>query len=231
MIWAGSPYAQVVEFSTGLPTGAVAYQLLGNDGSVLIDDVLNPDPAAVSVMIIIPGANNGCATPLFETRTLTWNYTTATGIVNGRIVYRVNKPIPFAVTADGVRSKLGVEPSDLPDEGIDLVSAYANLKTSGDPSAYETSGDADTLTITHGIEALAALALLPALQVKIAKKESGGTNSFERFGTIDWESLEGELIGLALRARALLDSTIDLTGGDIFAFGTAPRQTDAITGA
>lgn len=231
MIWAGSPYAHLIEFSTGLPTGAVSYTLIGNDGSVLLDTTVTPEADAVSHLLIIPAAQNGCAQPLFENRTLVYSYLTDSGVVADRISYRVQKPIPFAASADGVRAKLGVEPHELKDPEVDLVTAYSELLTFGSATAYEATGDRNTLIIIHAIEAIAALLVLNTLQVKIAQRETSGTNEFQRYTGPEWLRIEADLHLHVAQARALLDPTYaDLTGS-VFAFGTAGRAIDNVTGA
>lgn len=234
MIWAGSPFAQRIEFSTGFPAGAVSYQLLDNDGSILVDQELTPEAGAISMLILISGAHNSCNKPLFEARTLTWNYTTDTGLVSDRITYRVQKPIPFPVSTDGVRAKLGIEPHELRDDEIDLVSAYSELVAlvpDGSTAIYETAGDRNTIILIHAIEAVAALTYLPALQLKIAQRESGGTNEFSRFTKIDWDRIESDLIDHIARARALLDTEFDVTGDTVTTFSKATPSPDVITGA
>lgn len=234
MIWAGSPFAQRIEFSTGQPTGAVSYQLLANDGTTLVDETITPDAGAISVLILISGTLNSCAKPLFEKRTLIWSYVTDAGLVSDRLAYRVQKPIPFPVSADGVRAKLGVESHELVDDSIDLVSAYSQLLgmvPNNSTVVHETAGDKNTLILIHAIEALAALAFISTLQVKIAQRESSGTNEFFRYSSIDWDRIEMDLIGYVARARALLDTTYDITGGAVTSFVKATPAPDVITGA
>lgn len=229
MIWAGSPFAHLVEFSTGQPTGAVSYELLGNNGVALLTTTATPAADAVSLLLNIPATHNSCALPLFENRTLTWNYMTAQGLVSGRIAYRVQRPIPFAASGDGVRSKLGIEAHELKDDEIDLVTAYAELLEMGNPSVHTQSGDRDGLLCIHAIEAIAALLVLPSLQLKLAQRETGGTNEYQRYGKVDWQRIEMELQSHVARARALLDATYDATGGAVFSFGKVTPAPDIIT--
>jgi hypothetical protein len=234
VIWAGSPFAQRIEFSTGAPTGAVSYQLLGNNGAVLVNTSVTPPAGAISHLLIIAASHNTCSKPLFENRTLTWSYTTADGLVSDRVTYRVQRPIPFAVSAEGVRLKLGIEAHELKDEEIDLVTAYAELTAMSPTGAlvvHETAGDRNTILCIHAIEAIAALSVLPTMQLRIAQSETSGTNEYKRFGSVDWSRIEAELLAHVARARAALDSSYDATGGSVFTFGVAPRTPDAITGA
>lgn len=234
MTWAGSPFAQRIEFSTGLPVGAVSYQLLGNDNAVLVDQSVTPTPDALSWLIVIAGVHNTCAKPLFENRTLSWSYQTSEGLVADRVTYRVQRPVPFAVSPEGVRLKLGIETHEVKDAEIDLVSAYSdflNLFDSGALVVHETAGDRTTILCIHAIEALAALELIAGLQLKIAQRETSGTSEYQRYGTVDWEKIEAGLLAHVARARSVIDPAFDATGGDVFTFGVAPRTPDALTGA
>jgi hypothetical protein len=229
--WAGSPFAQLIEFRTGLPTGAISYTLIGNAGEVLVDDQVTPDAGAVSHLLVIDGAHNTCAQPLFETRTLVFSYLTATGIVSDRVSYRVDKPIPFAASGEGVRLKLGIEPHELTDEEVDLVAAYAQLLTFGDPTPYVSSGDRNALLMVNAIEAIAALLVVGILQLKIAQREDSGTNKFIRYTGPDWLRVESDLHLHIARARQILDSSYDALGDTYQAFGKITPSPDVITGA
>jgi hypothetical protein len=229
--WAGSPFAQLIEFRTGLPTGAISFTLIGNAGEVLVDDEVTPDVGALSHLLVIDGAHNGVAQPLFENRTLVFSYLTATGVVSDRVTYRVDKPIPFVASADGVRLKLGIEKHELADEEIDLVTAYAQLTSFGDPTPYQSSGDRNSLLMVHAIEAIAALVVVGTLQLKIAQREDSGTNKFIRYAGPDWLRIESDLHVHIARARQLLDTGYDATGDTYQAFGKITPTPDVITGA
>lgn len=233
MTWAGSPFAHRIEFSTGLPTGAVSYQLLGNDGTVLLDTELTPAVGSLSALLVIAATYNTCSKPLFENRTLVYSYSTAETLVTDRVAYRVERPIPFAASADGVRTKLGVEAHELAEELIDLTSAYAeflSLFDTGLVTPYEISGDRAALLCSHAIEAIAGLHLVAALQLKIAQRETSGTNEYQRFSNTDWDAIISSLAAHIDRARVAIDPNFDGLGGNVTTFLTATRP-DAITGA
>jgi hypothetical protein len=234
MVWAGTPFARKIEFSTGLPTGAVSFSLMGNDGSEIRAGTVAHDADAISTLLVIDGADNSCDKPFFENRTVTWNYVTSEGVVSDRVTYRVDKPLPFAVSPEGVRGKIGIENHELVDELVDLVTAYSEFSSMVDPDALATAasaGDRSTLLCLHAIEAIAALMVLPTIQLRAPQKETSGTNEFARFNKIDWSRIELDLVASIARARAEIDPTFDGTGAGAFMFGTAPRETDAITGA
>lgn len=231
MIWAGSPFAHLIKFETGAPTGAIAYSLLANNGTTVLDSGnITPPAGSVSRLLTVSGAYNTVATDLFESRTLTYSYTTASGLVSNRIAYRVAKPIPFAVSVDGVRKKLGIEKHELADDSVDLVLAYAELSNELTLTPYEAAGNRGNLLCIHAIEALAALQAMPTLQLAIAQSETSGTNEYKRFGLINWDKLRADLLLHISRLRELIEPTTDGLG-DYSVFTTAGRATDEITGA
>lgn len=233
MVWAGSPFSTLIEFNAGPPTSDISYTLVDQGGTVLIDDSLSIVTGALSALLTIPGSSNSCALPLFETRTLTWEYSTSEGTPSGRVTYRVDRVLPVPVTPDGVRAKLGVEPHELDDNEINLLRAYGEfmvLLPSADLNAIAAAGDYTALVCFDAIEALAALSCLPSLELKIAQSESSETNKFSRYTSVDWAALRAALSGMVDQARALLDPEFDDGGLGISMFALASRATDAITG-
>lgn len=234
MVTAGEPYATLIAFNTGLPSGVVSYELFGNDGQQLLTSNFTAEDGSVSHLLVIPAEHNTCATPLFEGRRLAYHYQTATELVSKTLYYRVEKPLPVAATADGVRKKLGVEPHELENDDIDLLTAYTVLLEKDRSNLLPpilTAGNSDTLKVIHALEAQAALELLPTMQIKIAQRETGGTNEFQRFTRIDWEQIELGLRVHLARFEALIDPTLDLTGGSTFIFGKATPTPDPVTGS
>lgn len=230
MVWAGSPFAHRIEFNTGAPTGDISWRLLDGSGVELLAETVAPEAGAVSHLLVVEGSHNTCGNPLFESRTLIYSYITTDGLVSDRAIYRVEANLPFPVSPEGVRSKLGVEPHELRDEDIDLLTAHAELSSKLDMSAYETSGDYAALLCVHAIEATAGLMCLASLQLKVAQRENSGTNEYQRFASIDWGQIEASLGAHIERAKMAVDPDYDPTVGDSFFFGTTTR-TDAITGA
>lgn len=230
---AGVPFAHEVEFSTGLPTGAITYSVLGHDNQPLPGYnglTLAPPNGAVSVVLIVPGEANTCTKPLFEGRTLRWSYPTSIGIVHGGVQYRVEKAIPFPVTPHGVRTKLGVEDHEIEDNEINLLLAYATItKAYGAATidGYAAAGDLNTLIVTEAIEAQAALFLLPSLQLAVARSEDSGTNKYQRFTSIDWQVLADGLNQTIGRIDTMLDLTTDNLLGTVFI--AVGRTTDPLT--
>jgi len=233
---AGFPFSFQLDFSAGLPTGAVTYSVLGNTNAPLggfSNLTVTPPLGALSLLIVVPGTANTCALPLFENRTVVWSYLSNHGIVQGSERYRVEKPLPFVVSADGVRAKLGIEDHELADRDIDLVLAYAKLASKYDDGvldSYATGGDLRSLLVINAIEALAALDVLPSLQLAVAKAEDSGTNKYQRFTSIDWDALAA---GLAQHVMAV-DEIVGVSDDDVAGITLmykAGRTNDPFTGS
>lgn len=230
-----TPFTYIVEFASGSPTGAFSYTVTDDDGAVvggLENVVVSIGVGAISARVDITAPNNAISKPLFETRTITWTYPTASGTVNGSHSYVIQKAIPFPATPEGVRQLLGITKDEVPDDRIDLMGAYLALqKPMLDPvtalAPYLTSGDANSYLITRAIEALAALEILPTLQIAIAKRFDSGTNSYERWNKIDWDALRNKLEGLVYEAVILVEPSLELAINPIFVLSV---RNDPLTG-
>jgi hypothetical protein len=231
-----TPYTHIVEFASGSPSGAFSYSVYDDDGNIvngLENEIVTLGVGAVSARIDVPAAANAVSKPIFETRTITWTYPTNSGTVNGSHSYVIQKAIPFPATPEGVRQLLGVTESEIPDENIDLMGAYlAFRRPMTDPDAslapYVISGDEDSYRITRAIEAMAALEVLPTLQIALAKRFDSGTNSYERWNKIEWDNLQAKLAGLVYEATILVDPLLELAINPIFVLSI---RDDPLTGA
>lgn len=212
----GTILTQLVEFSFGPPDGNVAWQLLDQRGAPIASGEVVPTADAVSVVITVDGALQILAEgQLAETRELSWAYTTGGVAHTGTKRYRLEAFLPFGISADGVRRKLGVESHELGDDKIDLVSAYGRfgeLVTSDALAAIELAGGYPALVVCDAIEAIAATALIPALKVSLAQKESSGTNQYQR-APIDWEAIRAQLDDYVSNGQRAVDPLFDATTG------------------
>lgn len=233
MLLENTPFSYLVEFSTGTPTGVFSYSLSDDEGNPVagITNVEVTIPTGgISTLIQIPQVANTLTKPLFEGRTISWFYPTSGGVVNGSYSYQIQKRVPFPCTYEGVRTKLGIDTNEIPDERIDLLMSYIEfneLFTNG-LDAYTLTGDATSLKITNAIEAVAALKLLPTLQLSLAKRLSSGTNEYERWTKIDWDVLRADLEQLVYNVTVLIDPDQVYLADVIFTLGI--RSPDPFTG-
>lgn len=197
----GLPRTIIVSFEAGTPDGDISYLLsTGTTG------MLTPGAGAVSVTIPVPPLENTLpAGELFGYREASWSYTTGGVTVTGSERWTLEGNIPFGATCDGARAKLGLDiAADLPDDQIPLVRSYFKFQAEvGEATlaALETGTAYQRMLICDAIEATAALALLPTMQVRLAKSETSGTNTYVR-QDIDWKLLANQLEGFIAEALA-----------------------------
>lgn len=189
----GLPLTQLVEFTDGFPDGDINWTLLDRDGAVVASGMITPAAGAASVVITVTGAQNTVeAGVLSSSRELQWDYTAGGLTQAGRYRYRLDAFLPLGVSEDSVRHKLGVELHELEDEAIDLPAAYGQFQEMVGAGVLAAVTGFEVTQARDAIEATAALALIPALQVKLATKQSSGTDQFQR-GKIDWDAVRAQL--------------------------------------
>jgi hypothetical protein len=204
---AGEALTQLVEFTDGAPDGDIAWQLLDGTGAKRAEGSVTPEAGSASAVIGVSGDYNDIEPDVLASpRELQWSYTVAGVIRRGRLRYRLEIYLPFGISEDGVRRKLGLETHELEDESIDLVDAYSRFReTVGVDALAATAGDA-ALRAGHAIEAMCAIGLIPSLQIKLAAKQSSGTDQFQR-SRIDWEMVRAELEAFVTDGIAAVSET------------------------
>ena len=166
-------------------------------------------------MLLITAAQNVLAgSVLSDPRELSWSYSVA-GVSQAHMRrYRLQAILPFGVSEDGVRRKLGIGTHELADDGVDLTAAFGRFRSTFETTTWTaalTATDHTALLIGDAIEATAALTLLPSLQISLASKESSGTNQFQRAG-IDWELLRQQLQHYLLEGQYAVNPLTDPVG-------------------
>lgn len=227
---AGTALTQAVEFSSGHPDGDISWELLDGRGQTVTNGTVTPAADAISAIIAVDGASNGLAAGLmFEPRELQWSYTTGGLTQSGRYRYRLEAFLPFGVSEDGVRRKLGIETHELEDATIDLVRAYGWFRDQVSQAKLDLATDFTALAACDGIEARAALVLLPLLQVKVAQKESSGTDQFER-PDADWALIQAQLEQFVAIGIKTVNPLVDPTT-PFRSLMTLATRDDPVTGA
>lgn len=220
----------LIEFPSGHPDGNIAWTLRGPDNAILANGSLVVPAGAVSINLPVSATYNHLNTGTLNSyRDLDWTYLVGGAIVNGEVRYSVEARVPFGASADGVRTKLGIDNViDLPDDEISLVKAYKSFSAAV-PADLLSAIDPTNLVVREAIESIAALSLLPSLMVRLAKKEDSGTSSFER-QAIKWDELAGYLNGLVYDGYLLVNPLYDPTDGFGAIFILASPESDAFTG-
>lgn len=224
----GRVFTQLVEFTSGYPDGAIAWALTRPDGTAITSGTITPAADAISAVITVIGTHNTLAGGTwFDARDLTWSYTVGGVQVTGDVRYSVEAQVPFPVTCNGVRNKLGVSAHELPDQDIPLLDAYVGYDTAADIDSYLVSGtQSEIRIITNALEAIAALSVLPTLQLRLAAREQSETNVYARWAKVDFDAIREQLVGYIAAASAVVSPS---TGNGLF-FVVGP-DIDPITGA
>lgn len=222
---AGESFQHTVSFASGAPQSPVVWHVEDLGGAQLVDGSLTVPVDAVSVDIEVPAIANTLAVgTLRATRRLVYKYDDTTAI----FTYPVEADVPFGASPEGVRQKLGVPEHNLEDKEIDLITAYRSFTRAAAPYNFTPMfGVEDEITelFRHAIEATAALTLLPTMPLRIAQKESSGTDQYTR-GRIDWDRIEQSL-------RNQIEEGLEATGpapvlpattGALFMLATVPDR-------
>lgn len=214
MLEAGKKLRHLIQFSSGQPTSDLTYTLYNQDGGVVLTETAPIINGQVSYTIEIPAGSNSLTKPLFEQMRLEWEYDTATEAITDSFEYVLHAPIGFPVSKQGVRDMLGVNSEELPDEDVDLFQGYLSFRQlvgdTADLTPYLNAGNADTYRISKAIEAATALNLFPSLQLRLPKKYDSGTSSYERWTSIDWESLHGSISSILTTGATVVNIDVEL---------------------
>lgn len=227
----GDPFAVEVTFDQGFPDAAISWRLADGDNTTVVTGTVTPAAGDVSSVITVSGTYNTLTgDALLGNRELSWVYLVG-GLVRGDYRrYDVEAFLPFGVSRDGVRTKLGLQKDEVPDEEIDLVTAYMEFQDVITDAILSAVTDSYAkLLVRHAVEALAGLKMIPSLQVRLAKKEVSGISQYQR-ADIDWGELAEYLNGLIANGYTALNPDLDpALSGSIFL--TVVRSPDAVTGA
>jgi len=231
LVRAGTAFTIPVLFGSGRPDGDVSFKIYSPAGGVL-HSVQIPVPAdAVSIDLQAPAAANELpAGAVLSYRDAEWSYTIEGAIVNGELRYSLEARLPFGVSPDGVRAKLGVDAKDLPNSDISLARAYLSFSSTVSTAAIDPTNSALMLAVSDAIEALAALALLPTMSVRVASSEDSGTNAFKR-QEVDWAAVALALEATVSAGYLAVNPTYDITADFGPLLIVVSPATDAITGA
>lgn len=190
----------LVEFTEGgepFIASAATWSLRGQDGALLSGpNTITLGLADVQTSIVISASLNTVLDGLeFEKRTLIVEATNAatTQVWTRRVAYRVLPWLNHSVTPDSVRALAGLDVQNLPDEDIDVFSAYLWLKSmlpdGGLNSALINGGRTEVLA-NKALEARAVLDAIPSIANRMLKKRADGSIQAERF-TFDPTLLQG----------------------------------------
>lgn len=230
----GSSFSYPILFPAGTPAGNISWSLSGPSG-ILTSGSIDPPDNSVSSTITVSGTYNTLTIGAYQSyRDLTWNYTDADGVVHsGNVRYILDALLPYGVSPDGVRNKLGVDSVEISDEEIELTKGFLSFRnrvTSILFDAYVSDESLNDILVRDAIEAYTALRMIPTMRVRIANKESSGTDTYQR-EKINWEALGASLEATLLEGLLVFTPTLDATANFDSLFVLAPPSLDGFTGA
>lgn len=216
--------------------GSVTYTLLSAAGTPVagVENIpITTDSATFSSRIDVPSLYNVIPmTKTFDRRSIIIRFA-----VNGvtdwqRINYRLIPSLPYTVTAATVRAFLGVNKTELPDEDIDLFSAYVYVQEAvSDPSlltAALSSGDKLELLANDVIAMRAAIDIIPSLQNRVTQAEKNGVMGFDRIKIKDFSALLADAYSRYYAGLELV-GMVDETAGIPVTLLITTTDTDPVT--
>jgi hypothetical protein len=214
-------------------TGTVSVTLTKPDGSILAgynNLAVTPDADTSNVVVPISAGANG-KTLEYELRHLEIKFDYDGNTFRHAISYNIVDRINIPVSAQQVRNLVGLSDDEWPDEQIDILKAYYDVKA--EPALnginVETlmdSGDAEVRNLLEAVTIKSALNFLPALELIAVQSQQADNTMFRRFEKVDFATLSNKLnqtYSRALTAVAEANYT-NLT------YTTTGLGTDAVTG-
>jgi hypothetical protein len=175
--------------------GTVTATVRDQSGAVLAG--LDHKPITVpgtTASILVPAGANAIAGDT-ESRFVTLSYIASGQSRQQQASYALYPFLPIEASADAVRGLLGVSRDELPDDDIELVPAYYDLKAdNGDAFANAfTATDRKRQQANRALALRAALDALPSLQLRVFQARQYENATFTRFQAVDFAQLRDDL--------------------------------------
>lgn len=237
-IIAGTPSALTIRFQVGdqpvaPDVGSVTYTIKDQSGAAmagLTDLAYVTTSTTYQMMVLVPSSahtiNSGRR---FERRTVVVNFTVNAAPVQLTRTYRIVPELAHTVTPAEVRAFIGIEAHELPDDDIDILSAFMLAEKDvgeAELAAALISGTTAEIAANTLIRMRAVLDVLPSAKQRMAQSEKNGVKEFSR---VDLKELDK--LGAIAEARyeEAYDEIVVRTETNVSLFLTT-SSTDAITG-
>lgn len=198
-------------------------------GDVIFTQDLTTGPTDVTILARIPAEHNQITTA-FSRRVVRISAERGGIPFEAVAMYRLTPQILYTVTPKDVRSFLGVNEGELPDDEVDLSGTYLNLEFDMGRDklvAALTSGDQAELRANEAILYKTVLDVIPSLANRVAVEETDGALSFKRNARKDFAELKKSAEDRLSAALAVINPVND-PGYSILITTT---DADPITGA
>lgn len=213
---------------------SVKYTVYGDDGEALPDFVnvsVSTNSVTVASTITLTDLVTDPAPDLVCYRTVVVS-ASKPGDIPWRAVYRFRflRPLNLMIDAAQVRSYIGLNSSELPDDDVDLVRGYLEVADLLGIEVLEeklATVGLDRIKANDLVLLKTVLNLGPSLDLRVAQKEGDGTLSFARFTKIDFTRI---LAAAAAQFGSLLAELLETTVADpVLLIVSSPA--DPVTGA
>ncbi|TPJ51675.1 MULTISPECIES: hypothetical protein [unclassified Mesorhizobium] len=192
-------------------TGTAVLSVTGPDGAVLFTQDLTTGPTDAVLVVTVPAEHNEISTS-FSRRVVRVSAQRGGIPFDSVTTYRLVPKILYSVQPKDVRSFLGVNESELPDEDVDLSAALLNLEfqvTRTTLAAALTSGEEAEVRANEAVLYRAVLDIIPSLSNRVAQEETDGALSFKRNARKDFSELKKAAEGRLSAALAIINPVID----------------------
>lgn len=210
---------------------SVTYSLYGQSGELLVEDAaVVTGPTAVQVQIVTP-AQTDERELRFEKRTMIVRWTVGGVPFQQRITYRLTAFLNHTITAEQVRSYLGVKERDLADSEIDVIGAYIEAETLLTAELLDITlaqGGIEERRANDVILYLAVLRVIPSLKLRVAQEEREGSIGLVRPQIRDFSELQATTETRLAEALQLVNASAVIDTPTLI---VASLPTDVITGA
>lgn len=232
-VTSGKAHNILLEFKVdGLPVTptAIHYWLYDNANNIVasLSNVAVSPTGETSIISLSNSANLRTKTIEYRKLYVEFIYSGLTYIVNKHYFLRDNTFFPLS--ADDVRAVMGVGFSDLPDEVIDILRAYDEVKVDAsgiDLDAIITNGTANMEYVLKAVAYKTASNSVITLNSNVFKMEQADNTLYQRFDNFNYSSLSKDMSSGYSKYIALLKAqTVSALKYSIISVGT-----DAVTGA
>ena len=214
-------------------TGTVKYTVSDHDAvpiSGLVNVPVTTNNSTFQITFVVTAINNAISLSKdFERRFVSVSYERDGQAYTDEFQYRLRPATKYSVSAQDVRSFIGLQDKELEDFEIDLFNSYLIAKRDLGTISIDTllsSGTIQELAANGMIKAQAVLSVLPSVKQRMAQEETNGVTGFKRVQIKDL--LDVELAARNLYANALTELVIPVDAALTLVLTTT--DADPITG-
>jgi hypothetical protein len=193
--------------------GTVNYTVRDNTGNPVVGHIsvaVVTTTETTTISVVIPAEVNTNALE-FENRFMTVEFQVGGQSYQIQKIYRVINWINISAQRHQVREHLGISPQELPENEVDLIEAYYDVKEdlgSTDLDTILTAGSRLTFYANWMIIYKAALKALPSLQLRVLQSEKTDTLQRARLAKIDLDKLGRDTSAVYSNAKAIVTGVV-----------------------